>query len=178
MVTGAAASNTPGRHPTPTRAPASPGGNSPPRHWSGSWNGKLRGTVTRDGDGWVAYVRLEDPPVLSPITTVGRFGTVEVAQVATNEVWAFHSGSSDTPSSSTFVFRLGFRAKTSNYLVTLTNLLFESFRLTHHGFQVSGQTIVSPRQGINRLLILHRSLPSPHHHHPALPLRLTSTPGT
>jgi hypothetical protein len=37
---------------------------------------------------WVAYVRLEDPPGLSPITTVGRFGTVEAAQVATDEVWA------------------------------------------------------------------------------------------
>ena len=36
----------------------------------------------RDGDGWVAYVRLEDPPGLSPITTVGRFDTVEAAQVA------------------------------------------------------------------------------------------------
>jgi hypothetical protein len=37
---------------------------------------------------WVAYVRLEDPPGLSPITTVGRFDTVEAAQVATDEVWA------------------------------------------------------------------------------------------
>jgi hypothetical protein len=32
--------------------------------------------------------RLEDPPGLSPITTVGRFDTVEAAQVATDEVWA------------------------------------------------------------------------------------------
>jgi hypothetical protein len=62
-----------------------------------------------------------------------------------------------------------FLAKTSNYLVTLTNFLFESFRLAHHGFEIGGQTIVSPRQGINRLLIL-RPLPSPHHHHPARPL--------
>jgi hypothetical protein len=31
----------------------------------------------------VAYVRLEDPPGLSPITTVGGFDTVEEAQVAT-----------------------------------------------------------------------------------------------
>jgi hypothetical protein len=28
---------------------------------------------------WVAYVRLEDPPGLSPITTVGRYDTVEAA---------------------------------------------------------------------------------------------------
>jgi hypothetical protein len=59
-----------------------------PRHWSGTWESKIRGTVTRDGDGWVAYLRLEDPPGLSPITTVGRFATVEAAQVATDEVWA------------------------------------------------------------------------------------------
>jgi hypothetical protein len=37
---------------------------------------------------WLAYVRLEDPPGRSPITTVGRFDTVEAAQVATDEVWA------------------------------------------------------------------------------------------
>jgi hypothetical protein len=36
---------------------------------------------------WVAYLRLEVPPGLSPITTVGRFATVEEAQVATDEVW-------------------------------------------------------------------------------------------
>jgi hypothetical protein len=41
---------------------------------------------TRDGDGWVAYVRLEDPPGLSSITTVGRYATVEEAQVATDEL--------------------------------------------------------------------------------------------
>jgi hypothetical protein len=34
-------------------------------------------------------VRREDPPGLSLITTVGRFDTVEEAQVATDEVWAF-----------------------------------------------------------------------------------------
>jgi hypothetical protein len=32
-------------------------------------------------------VRLEDPPGLSPITTVGRFANVEDTQVATDEVW-------------------------------------------------------------------------------------------
>jgi hypothetical protein len=59
-----------------------------PRDWSGTWNSKIGGTVTRDGDGWLAYVRLEDPPGLSPITTVGRYATVEEAQLATDEVWA------------------------------------------------------------------------------------------
>ena len=49
---------------------------------------KLHGTITADVRGWLAYVRLEDPPGLSPITTVGRFDTVEAAQVATDEVWA------------------------------------------------------------------------------------------
>jgi hypothetical protein len=39
---------------------------------------------------WVAYLRLEDPPGLSPITTVGRFDTIEAAQ-ATDEVWAARS---------------------------------------------------------------------------------------
>jgi hypothetical protein len=43
--------------------------------------------VTRDSDGWIAYVRLQDSPGLSPIATVGRFATVEPAQVATDEVW-------------------------------------------------------------------------------------------
>ena len=57
-------------------------------YWSGTWDSKIRGTVTRDSEGWVAYLRLEDPPGLSPITTVGRFATVEAAQVATDEVWA------------------------------------------------------------------------------------------
>jgi hypothetical protein len=62
--------------------------NSSPRHWSGTWGSKIRGTVTAEADGWVAYVRLEDPPGLSPITTVGRFDTVDEAQAATDEVWA------------------------------------------------------------------------------------------
>jgi hypothetical protein len=55
--------NTPGRNPTP-------------------------GTITADADRWVAYVRLEDPHGLLPITTVGRFPTVEAAQLAPDEVWA------------------------------------------------------------------------------------------
>jgi hypothetical protein len=58
------------------------------RDWSGTWESKIRGTVTRDGDGWLAYVRLEDPPGLSLITTIGRYATVEEAKVATDEVWA------------------------------------------------------------------------------------------
>jgi hypothetical protein len=57
-----------------------------PRHWPGTSDSKIRGTVTRDGDGWVAYLRLEDPPGLSPITTVGRFATVKEAQIAADEV--------------------------------------------------------------------------------------------
>jgi hypothetical protein len=59
-----------------------------PHHWSGTWNTNIRGTVTRDGDGWVAYLRLGDPPGLSLITTIGRFDTVEAAQVATDDAWA------------------------------------------------------------------------------------------
>jgi hypothetical protein len=31
---------------------------------------------------------IADPLGLSPITTVGRFDTVEAAQIATDEVWA------------------------------------------------------------------------------------------
>ena len=59
-----------------------------PHHWSGSWETRIRGTVTRDSEGWVAYLRLEDPPGLSSIATVRRYPTVEAAQVATDEVWA------------------------------------------------------------------------------------------
>jgi hypothetical protein len=60
-----------------------------PRDWCGSWNGKLHGTITAEADRWLAHVRLEDPPgIFSPTTTVGRFDTVEEAQVATDEVWA------------------------------------------------------------------------------------------
>jgi len=54
--------------------------------WSGTWESK--DPRHRDGDGWVAYVRLEDPPGLSPITTVGRYDTVEAPQLATDEEWA------------------------------------------------------------------------------------------
>jgi hypothetical protein len=58
------------------------------RHWSGTWETKIRGTVTHDSDGWVACLRLEDPAGLSPITTVGRYDTVEAVQVATDHLWA------------------------------------------------------------------------------------------
>jgi hypothetical protein len=44
--------------------------------------------MTADGQRWLAYLRLEDPPGLSPITTIGRFDTVEAAQLATDEAWA------------------------------------------------------------------------------------------
>jgi hypothetical protein len=58
-------------------------------YWSGSSGSQPRGTVMLETSGrWVAYVRLEDPPGLSPITTVGRYTTVEEAQVAADEVWA------------------------------------------------------------------------------------------
>jgi hypothetical protein len=58
-------------------------------YWSGSSGSQPRGTVMLEASGrWVAYVRLEDPPGLSPITTVGRFDTAEAAQVATDELWA------------------------------------------------------------------------------------------
>ena len=59
-----------------------------PRHWSGTWESNIGGTVTRDGDGWVAYFRLGDLPGLSPIATVGRFSTVDAAMAATDEMWA------------------------------------------------------------------------------------------
>jgi hypothetical protein len=48
-----------------------------------------RGTVMLETSGrWVVYVRLADPRSLSPVTTVGRYDTVEEAQVATDEIWA------------------------------------------------------------------------------------------
>jgi hypothetical protein len=40
-----------------------------------------------EGGGWLAWLRLEDPPGLSPVTTVGRFDTVEAAQVGTDDGW-------------------------------------------------------------------------------------------
>jgi hypothetical protein len=30
--------------------------------WSGTWDSKIRGTVTRVGDRWIACLRLEYPP--------------------------------------------------------------------------------------------------------------------
>jgi hypothetical protein len=32
------------------------------RHWSGTRNSKIRGTVTLGPEGWLAYLRLDDPP--------------------------------------------------------------------------------------------------------------------
>jgi hypothetical protein len=87
-VIGAVASSTPGRNPTPnpTRGRPDLAATHPP---------PLVGNLVDEdprhhhphGDGWVACVRLDDPPGLSPITTVGRFATVEAAQLATDEVW-------------------------------------------------------------------------------------------
>jgi hypothetical protein len=58
-------------------------------HWSGSWRSQPRATVTLESAGlWLAYAQLEEPPGLSPITTVGRFATAEAAQLATDEIWA------------------------------------------------------------------------------------------
>ncbi len=55
----------------------------------GVWAFQNRRAMLESSTGrWVAYVRLEDPPGLSPITTVGRYATVEDAQFATDEVWA------------------------------------------------------------------------------------------
>ena len=57
-------------------------------HWSGSWGSQPRGTVMLESSGlWLAYVQLEEPPGLSPITTVGRFATAEAAQLATDAIW-------------------------------------------------------------------------------------------
>jgi hypothetical protein len=59
-----------------------------PDYCSGPWRSQPRGTVMLEPatGRWVAYVRIEDPPGLSPITTVGHFDTVEATQVATDEV--------------------------------------------------------------------------------------------
>ena len=57
-------------------------------HWSGTLNTQLRGSVHVEGDGWLAYLRLGNPPGVSPITTVGRFATADEAMVATDDVWA------------------------------------------------------------------------------------------
>ena len=35
-------------------------------HWSGTWEGRIHGTGTRDSGGWLALVRLGNPPGLSP----------------------------------------------------------------------------------------------------------------
>jgi hypothetical protein len=77
-------------HPEPEpEGPGLVGRETSPDYWSGSWGSQPRGTVMLETScRWVAYVRLEDPPGLSPITTVGRFDTADEAQVATDEVWA------------------------------------------------------------------------------------------
>jgi hypothetical protein len=64
-------------------------------YWSGSWRSQPRGTVMLvSATGPLGRIlRVEDPPGLSPIKTVGRYDTVEAAQVATDEVWAARSPS-------------------------------------------------------------------------------------
>ena len=91
LANGETASRSPGSYPTPN--PRDPGlvwRETSADYWSGSWRSQPRGTVMLEfaTGRWIAYLRLEDPPGLSPITTVGRFDTVEAAQVATDEVWA------------------------------------------------------------------------------------------
>jgi hypothetical protein len=57
-------------------------------HWSGSWGSQPRCTVVLESTGlWLAFVRLDEPPGLSAITTVGRFATAEEALLATDEIW-------------------------------------------------------------------------------------------
>jgi hypothetical protein len=56
--------------------------------WSGSWGSQPRGTVMLESSGlWLAYVKLDEPPGLSPVTTVGRFATAEEALLATDAIW-------------------------------------------------------------------------------------------
>jgi hypothetical protein len=59
-------------------------------YWSGSWGSQPRGTVMLESSTgrWRADIGLEGPPGLSPITTVGRFATVEAAQLAVAGTWA------------------------------------------------------------------------------------------
>jgi hypothetical protein len=79
-------------HLTPGPEPEGPGlvwRETGRNHWSGSWGSQPRGTVMRESSGlWLAYVQLDEPPGLSPITTVGRFATAEEALLATDEIWA------------------------------------------------------------------------------------------
>jgi hypothetical protein len=72
VVTGETALSTPDRHPDPEpdESPGLTWRQLDTRRWSGTWATKIRGTVTRDSEGWLAYLRLEDPPGPSPITTV------------------------------------------------------------------------------------------------------------
>jgi hypothetical protein len=59
-------------------------------YWSGSWAGLPRGTVMLESrtQRWIAYVRLDEPPGLSPISDVGRYPTADEAMVAVDEAWA------------------------------------------------------------------------------------------
>ena len=57
-------------------------------HWSGTWEGRIHGTGTRDSGGWLALVRPGNPPGLSPITTVGRLASADEAMVGADGLWA------------------------------------------------------------------------------------------
>jgi hypothetical protein len=57
-------------------------------HWSGSWNGKLHGTSPPTATVGSPTRGSRTRPALSPITSVGRFDTVDEAQVAADDVWA------------------------------------------------------------------------------------------
>ncbi len=78
-------------HSAPSPEPEGPGlvwRETARNQWSGSWGSQPRGTVMLESSGlWLAYVRLDEPPGLSPITTVGRFATAEEALLATDEIW-------------------------------------------------------------------------------------------
>jgi hypothetical protein len=55
---------------------------------SGSCGSQPRGMVILESSGqWPAYVKLADPPGLSPVTPVGRFATAAEALLATDEIW-------------------------------------------------------------------------------------------
>jgi hypothetical protein len=57
-------------------------------YWSCSWVSQPRGTVMLESapGRWVAYLRLANPPGVSPVSTVGRFDTVEEAHIAPDDV--------------------------------------------------------------------------------------------
>jgi hypothetical protein len=63
----------------------SPIASQPAGHLSQGWPALNLAAIQTSSPIWLAYVRLEDPRGLSPITTLGRFDTVDEAQIATDE---------------------------------------------------------------------------------------------